>query len=152
MGRVFYEKIGDEFVPVSEYDSELLDSFPEGAHLVMVYPGGQSRRYNIEPAEAPLMAAFKTMSEIITRKIVDSSELGPERTPLTKEQAEAWEHFADVMEDGKYFCQYPSAQDITDEVLRFICNEITTRMKNESVRRAYNHFEMLFRLAGEENE
>lgn len=54
MKKIYYEKQGRRYVPVYEYDSEFLDSFPKGNHLVMVYPGGSSRRYNIDPNYAAL--------------------------------------------------------------------------------------------------
>ena len=38
--KVYYEKIGRRYRPVAEYDSDLLDSFPKGSHLICVYPGG----------------------------------------------------------------------------------------------------------------
>jgi hypothetical protein len=40
MKETFYRKRGRRYVPVNEYDQELLDSFPQGTHLVMCYPGG----------------------------------------------------------------------------------------------------------------
>jgi hypothetical protein len=55
--EIFYRKVGSRYKPVSEYDHNLLDSFPKGNHLVMCYPGGQSRRFNINPALAPMIAA-----------------------------------------------------------------------------------------------
>lgn len=152
MAETFYKKVGRRYVPVREYDSELMDAMPEGAHLVICYPGGRSTRYNVEPTEAPLMAAVRTMSEIITRKIVDLSEMRPERTPLTKSQADAWETFAEAMADGMYYCQYPSAQEITDEVLKYIYDEISRKLKTDAVRQAYEHFELMFKLAGDDNE
>ena len=38
MKKIYYEKIGRRYVPVSEYDSEYLDSFSKGTHIVMCYP------------------------------------------------------------------------------------------------------------------
>ena len=35
MKKVYYIKEGRKYVPVAEYDNELLDSFPKGNHLVM---------------------------------------------------------------------------------------------------------------------
>ena len=40
MKKIFYEKQGRKYVPVSEYDNDFLDSFTQGTHLVMSYPGG----------------------------------------------------------------------------------------------------------------
>ena len=75
MKTIFYKKVGRRYVPVSEYDSELLDGFPQGNHLVQVYPGGGSRRFNIEPALAPMIAAGRFAQDAITRKIQESTEL-----------------------------------------------------------------------------
>lgn len=54
---IFYKKEGRKYVPVYEYDQELLDAFPKGTHLVQVYPGGSSRRFNIQPNYAAMIAA-----------------------------------------------------------------------------------------------
>jgi len=53
---IFYKKVGRRYVPVREYDRTLMDAFPAGAHLVICYPGGQSTRYNVNPAYAPMIA------------------------------------------------------------------------------------------------
>jgi hypothetical protein len=55
MKKIYYEKRGRRYVPVAEYDNDLLDSFPKGNHLVMSYPGGTSRRFNIDPAYAAMI-------------------------------------------------------------------------------------------------
>jgi len=39
MKKIYYEKVGRKYIPVSEYDSNLLDGFTKGNHLVMSYPG-----------------------------------------------------------------------------------------------------------------
>lgn len=153
MKKVFYEKVGDEFIPVREYDSELMDSLPEGSHLVVCKPGGRSTRYNINPDRAPLLAAFRTLSDKISREIVTASEMRPERSSLTEAQGAAWEAFADTMEDSKYYCQYPSAQEITDNVVKYVNEQITATMQADSVKKAYENFELMFKLAaGEQDE
>jgi len=63
MKKVYYEKVGRRYVPVYEYDSNLLDSFPQGNHLVMCYPGGSSRRFNIDPNYAAMIAAGRVAEE-----------------------------------------------------------------------------------------
>lgn len=57
MKKIYYEKIGRKYVPVREYDSDFMDAWPKGTHLVMSYPGGQSKRYNIDPNYAAMIAA-----------------------------------------------------------------------------------------------
>ena len=98
---VFYKKVGRKYVPVSEYDSELVDSIPKGSHIVICYPGGQSIRYNIEPALAPMIAAgrYAEQSMLDTMRMV--SEARPKRKSITDEQRQAWkvmkEAFGDEM-------------------------------------------------------
>ena len=150
MKRVFYEKVGDEFVPVREYDSELMDAFPEGSHLVICHPGGRSTRYNINPDRAPLLAAFKVLSDKICKQIVEASEIRPTQTPLTPEQKNTWDAFISAMGDDKYYCQYPAAQDITDNVIEYVNEQITEIMQFDSVKKAYDNFELMFELAAGE--
>ena len=68
MKRIYYEKIGRRYRPVAEYDSDFLDSFSRGAHLVLCYPGGSSRRFNVEPNHAAMIAeADKLMAHPAVR-------------------------------------------------------------------------------------
>jgi len=69
MKKIYYEKKGRRYVPVAEYDSDLMDSFSKGTHLVMVYPGGSSRRYNIDPNYAAMIAAGRVAEDAISRAI-----------------------------------------------------------------------------------
>ena len=82
---IFYIKKGRKYIPHSTYSSEFCDSFPKGTHLVDVYPGGSSRRFNIDPAYAPMIAAGRVAEDAISKKIMEASALRiPERQkPLT---------------------------------------------------------------------
>jgi hypothetical protein len=84
MKKIYYEKKGRRYVPVSEYDSEYLDSFPKGNHLVMCYPGGSSRRFCIDPALAPMIAAGRYAEDVICDAMRKASEIRPKRAPITK--------------------------------------------------------------------
>ena len=90
MKKIFYEKVGRRYVPIAEYDNEFLDSFPKGNHLVMSYPGGSSRRFNIDPAHAPMIAAARVAEDAICRAIAKAAELRPPSTPITAKQKKAW--------------------------------------------------------------
>ena len=52
MKKIYYEKKGRRYVPVAEYDNDFMDSLTKGTHLVMSYPGGTSRRFNIKIGRA----------------------------------------------------------------------------------------------------
>jgi hypothetical protein len=99
MKKIYYEKKGRRYVPVAEYDSDHLDSFPKGNHLVMCYPGGTSRRFNIDPALAPMIAAGRYAEDAISRAISKAAELRPQRTPITEAQQKAWRKLAKEMGD-----------------------------------------------------
>jgi hypothetical protein len=84
--KIYYEKVGRKYVPVSEYDSDLTDSFGKGSHLVICYPGGQSRRYNIDPDYAALIAAGRVAEDAMIQAMSKASELRPATTPITPAQ------------------------------------------------------------------
>ena len=72
--EIFYKKVGRKYVPVYEYDQTLMDSFPKGSHLVLCYPGGSSRRFNVDPAYAPMIAAGRVAEDAISKAIMDATE------------------------------------------------------------------------------
>ena len=65
--KIYYEKVGRKYVPVAEYDSDYLDSFPKGNHLVMCYPGGKTRKFNIDPNYAALITASRVARSTILK-------------------------------------------------------------------------------------
>ena len=73
--EIFYKKVGRKYVPVSEYDSDLSYALPKGAHLLIVYPGGQSTRYNVNPNYAAMIAAGRICEDVISKKIMEATEL-----------------------------------------------------------------------------
>jgi hypothetical protein len=75
MKKIYYVKEGRKYVPVAEYDSDLMDSFHKGNHLVMCYPGGVSRRFNIEPNYAAMIAAGRVAEDAVCSAMIKASEL-----------------------------------------------------------------------------
>ena len=114
MKKVFYEKVGRRYVPVAEYDSTYLDSFPKGTHIVMCYPGGSSRRFNIDPALGPMIAAGRFAEDDISKAIVAASEMRPHKNPITEKQRKAWENLAKAFGDERYYIEIPSAREIAE--------------------------------------
>ena len=149
MKKIFYEKVGRKYVPVAEYDSDFLDSFTKGNHLVMSYPGGVSRRFNIEPALAPMIAAGRIAEDAICRAISKAAELRPQRTPLTTKQKKAWEELAAAFEDELCTLQGLSIHDCAQAGIEAMQAEADKLMKNESVRKSYEHFQLMCKLTKE---
>ena len=149
MKTIFYKKIGRRYVPIAEYDSEYLDSFPKGNHLVSVYPGGSSRRFNIDPAYAPMIAAGRVAEDAISSAIVKATDLRPSRAAITPEQKAAWEHLVKVFGPEAHRLEWPSAREACEEAVKAMQKEADKLMKHESVRKAYDHFLLMCKLTAE---
>ena len=149
--KVFYEKKGRRYIPVSEYDSDYLDSFPRGNHLVMCYPGGTSRRFNIDPNYASLIAAGRVAEDAICEAIRKASEMRPQKTPITEEQRQAWSNLANAFGDELATLHINSARDIAEAGLTAMQIEADKLMSNPSVRKAYERFLLICELSKEHN-
>jgi hypothetical protein len=138
--KIYYEKRGRRYVPVSEYDSDFVDSFSKGNHLIMCYPGGKSIRYNVDPALAPMIAAGRVAEDSMSKAIHDASELRPRQKELTVEQQRAWKRLIKLLGDDAYALQINSARDIAEAGLKAMQEEADKLMTNPSVRLAYEKF------------
>lgn len=138
--EIFYKKVGRKYVPVYEYDQTLLDGFPKGTHLVMCYPGGQSRRYNIEPNHAALIAAARVAEDAMCKAIREASEMRPQKTPITPNQQKAWKKLAKEFGDELATLQTNSARDIAEAGINAIIEEAEKLLTVPAVRKAYEQF------------
>lgn len=151
MNKIFYEKVGRRYKPVYEYDQTLMDSFPKGSHLVVCYPGGQSKRYNIDPNYAALIAAGRVAENAMSDAIRRASELRPRKNPITPGQKAAWEKLAREFGDELATLEISSAHDIAEAGLKALQQEADQLMKHESVKRAYEQFLLVCELTKKEN-
>jgi len=146
---IFYIKKGRRYIPHSSYSSEFCDSFPKGTHLVDVYPGGSSRRFNIDPAYAPMIAAGRVAEDAICRAISAASELRPRQTPLTEGQRKAWRKLAKEFGDELATLDISSARDIAEAGLKAMQVEADKLLANPAVRNAYDRFLFISELTKE---
>jgi len=137
---IFYIKKGRRYIPHSTYSPEFCDSFPKGTHLVDVYPGGSSRRFNIDPAYAPMIAAGRVAEEAMSRALVQASEMRPHNRPVTPKQKKAWEALARAFGDDRYHVEIPSAREIAEAGVRAQMAEAEKLLENPVVRKAYERF------------
>ena len=149
MNKIYYEKRGRRYVPIAEYDSTYLDSFPKGDHLVMCYPGGTSRKFNINPAYAPMIAAGRVAEEAICESMRKASEMKPQRTPITLGQQKAWRKLAKEFGDELCPLTYGSARDHSEAAVNAMMKEADKLMKHASVRKSYEHFMLMCMLTKE---
>ncbi len=154
MKKIFYEKVGRRYKPVSEYDSDLVSALPKGTHIIMSYPGGQSTRYKIDPAYGPMIAAGRVAEDVISTAIYKASEVrNKERAdkPLTPEQKEAWEHLVKVFGDDARYLHYNSARDMAEIGVKAMMDEATKLLENPTVKKAYDHFLLVCELTKEQS-
>jgi hypothetical protein len=147
MKKTYYEKRGKRYVPVSEYDSDLLDSFSRGSHLVICYPGGVSRRYNVEPNYAALIAASRVAEDVMAKEIVKASEMRPHKKELTDGQRRAWNALADEFGQDLATLQISSAREIAEAGLKVLQDQAAELLENPSVKLAYEQFMMISALS-----
>lgn len=146
MKTIFYKKVGRRYVPVNEYDSEMIDSFPKGTHLVMCYPGGSSRRYSIDPNYAAMIAAGRVAEDAICKAISKASELRPKQTPITPGQKAAWEKLAEEFGDELCTLHGLSVHDCAEAGVKAMQEEADKLMSNPTVRKAFEKFLMVCEL------
>jgi hypothetical protein len=149
MKKIYYEKCGRRYVPVAEYDNDFLDSFTKGNHLVMSYPGGTSRRFNIDPAYAPMIAAGRVAEDVICRAISKASEMRPQKTLITEAQRKAWNKLAKEFGDELCTLNGLSVRDCAEAGIKAMQEEADKLMKHEGVRKAYEHFMLMCELTKE---
>lgn len=147
--RTLYEKQGRRYVPVHEYDPAVMDGFPQGAHIVMCYPGGRSTRYNIDINYAAMIAAGRVAEDAISRAIVRASEMRPHRKPITVEQADAWAQLSQAFGDERYAVEIPSAREVAEAGVQAMITEAEQLMTHPAVRQAYERFLFVAALAKE---
>ena len=151
MKKVYYEKIGRRYQPVAEYDNDLLDSFPRGAHLVLCYPGGSSRRFNVEPNHAAMIAAGRVAEDAICQALHKASEMRPQKTPITPGQLKAWQKLAREFGDELCTLQHASARDLAEAGVKAMQAEADKLMQHTSVRQAYEQFLVVCQLTQTKN-
>ena len=151
MKKIYYEKVGRRYVPVAEYDNDFLDSFPKGNHLVMSYPGGASRRYNIDPALAPMIAAGRYAEDAMCAAMIKADEVKPQREPLTKAEHEAWLNLISVWGEEARSLRRSCIRDVAEAGVKAMQEEANKMLEHPSVRDAYNQFMMVYQLVKEDN-
>jgi hypothetical protein len=151
MKKIYYEKIGRRYHPVAEYDNDLLDSFTKGNHLVCVYPGGSSRRFNVEPDYAAMIAAGRVAEDAICQAISKASEMRPQRTPITLGQKKAWEKLAKEFGSELATLSGLCIRDCAEAGVKAMQAEADKLMQHTSVRQAYEQFLVVCQLTQTKN-
>ena len=141
MKKIYYEKVGRRYVPVSEYDSDLIDSLSYGDHLISLYRSGSSRCYKIDPNYAAMIAAGRYARDAMCDAIRDATQMkSNEGKQLTLDQLKAWENFVAVMGESGRCIHFNSAHDIAQAGIKAMEQEADKLMTHPAVQDAYNQF------------
>jgi len=152
MKKVYYEKVGRKYVPVSMSDMEF-STFPDGAHLVVSVPKNFTmHRYNIDPAFAPLVAAGLYARPAIEDALHKASERRSTRTPITEEQLAAWQKLAAAFGDELCTLQSASIHDIAQAGVDELQQQAKRLLTNPAVRAAYDQFMLIVKLTQENKD
>lgn len=152
MKKIFYEKKGRRYAPVAEYDSDWVDSFPKGSHLVMCYPGGQSRKFNIDPAYAPLIAAGRIAENAMQNAMMEASKLKPSSIPLNKKQRNAWDRLAKAFGQEMYTLHGPAVHDVIAAGIETLIVEANKILSNPAAKKAHEQFLLICELTKEQHD
>ena len=154
--KVFYEKIGRRYRAVSEYDSLFMDALPRGSHLIQVYPGGKSTRYNVEPNYAAMIAAGRVAEDAISTAISQATEIRRQqryesKQELTAGQKAAWEKLVEEFGPDARQLEWASVRECAEAGTQAMIEEADRLMQHEAVRLAYEHFLTVCKLCKEQN-
>ena len=149
---IFYIKKGRRYIPHSYYSNEMCDAFPKGTHLVQVYSGGSSRRFNIDPNYAAMIAAGRVAEDAISKVLMRASDLRPKRAPLTEGQRAAWDNLIKEFGEEARCLEWPSAREACEEAVKAMQLEADKLLENPIVRQAYDRFLFIAELTKDHNE
>jgi len=148
MRTIYYKKEGRKYIPVSEYDSEVLDSLQYGDHLISVYPSGMSRKM-IDPNFAAMIAAGRYAEDSISKKVQEASDLRSKNSPITQKQSDAWTALSKAFGEEMHTLTWPSSLDAAKAGVAAMQEEADKLMTNPAVKLAYDQFMFLAKLAME---
>jgi len=145
---IFYVKKGRRYVPHSTYSAEFCDSFPKGTHLVQNYPGGSMRRFNIDPAYAPMIAAGRVAEDKISEALMKANELRPQTTPITPAAQRAWAKLKKELGNDGYLTR-GSTREASEAAVKAMMAEAEKLLEHPTVRKAYEKFLFVAELTRE---
>lgn len=154
MTTIFYKKEGDEYIPVKEYDNQLMRAVPiDTATLTVSKKGTTMRTYNVDIAIAPLIAASMFARDEFVKALSKASEIrrssGVRSKELTVGQKKAWEKLIEELGEDSRCLEWASLQEVAMEGTRQLEHEMLKMLSVPAVKNAYDHFLMVWKLTKE---
>lgn len=148
MNTYYTKNENDEFEPIAvEYP---INFFKQGVTLVVVDGNWQSHTYDVRPDHAAVIASLKLFKEELINKILEKSEIFPQRQELTPEQLQAWQELKKVLDNTTL--ARPSAADIASRALEGFEEKTADLLRDPAVQKAYERLETIIELKGKHYE
>jgi hypothetical protein len=96
-----------------------------------------------------MIAAGRVAEDAVCKAISKASELKPRQTPITPGQKKAWEKLAKEFGDELCTLDGLSIRDCAEAGVKAMQTEADKLMKNDSVRKSYEHFQLMCKLTKE---
>ena len=148
---VYYVREGKKYKPVSYYDSDICNSFPAGASLVVKNKNSTMRRHNIDIDYAPVLAAMIILREELVDIVLEASKAQEPKFDLTDEQRHAWENLISVMGESARSLTYKSSYEVCENIVERAIEKGNQYFKNPVVQSAYQQFLIVYELTKEQN-
>ena len=108
------------------------------------------RRFNIDPAYAPMIAAGRVAEDKISEAIMKANELRPQTTPITPAAQKAWMKLKKELGNEAMLTR-GSAREAAEMAVKAMADEADKLLANPSVRKAYERFLLIAELTKEHN-
>lgn len=148
--ETYYIKRGEEFIPISEYDSDITDSFKYGTHLVVNHLGCKMYSYEIEPDNAAMIASLKIFKEYLVKRMYVAGEASPKngsRVPFTEKQMKAYNKLKEELGEHTHYFEFPALNDIVDKALKDFMEFSGDKYKDYPfVKKAYDNLLLKIKL------
>ena len=97
------------------------------------------RRFNIDPAYAPMIAAGRVAEDAISEVLMKANELRPMTTPITPAAQRAWMKLKKELGNEAMLTR-GSTREASEAAVKAMADEADKLMSNPAVRKAYERF------------
>jgi len=106
------------------------------------------RRFNIDPAYAPMIAAGRVAEDKISEALMKANELRPQTTPITPAAQRAWAKLKKELGNDGYLTR-GSTREASEAAVKAMMAEAEKLLEHPTVRKAYEKFLFVAELTRE---
>ena len=103
------------------------------------------RRFNIDPAYAPMIAAGRVAEDAISNALMKANELRPQTAPITPAAQRAWMKLKKELGNDAMLTR-GSTREASEAAVKAMMEEAEKLLEHPSVRKAYERFLLIAEL------